>query len=153
MSDPVAAREALIIEAIGEAARLIESVERLAPEIQEMGREIDRATACLHDALAAFEARITASTEKAKEYLVSRVVARTEDAARRSIALQGQAMADAARVAFAAELGTTVQRLRTTAQALLEPRGNPWEPWLTHAAAAAVASAATWGLVLYLGQC
>lgn len=151
MSDPVAAREALIIEAIGEAARLIESVERLAPEIQERGREFDRAGAGLRDALAAFEAQITALAERAKVQVVKHILARSEEAARRSIDLQGRAMADAARVAFGGELGATVQRLQSAIQPLIERQERRWETWLTHAAAVAAGSAVTWALSVWLG--
>jgi hypothetical protein len=144
MSDPVAAREALIIEAIGEASNLIESVERLIPELQEMGRKFDRANAGLGDSLAAFEAQVIALTEKAKVQAVKHIVTRTDEAARRSIDLQGRAMADAARVALGGELGATTQRLQSAIQSLVERPGRRWERWLTHAAAAATASAVTW---------
>lgn len=151
MSDPVAAREALIIEAIGEAARLIESVERLAPEIHERGCEFDRARTGLRDALAAFEAQVTALAEKAKVQVVKHLLARTEEAVRRSIDLQSRAMADAARVAFGGELGANVQRLQSAIQPLIEQRQRRWETWLTHAAAAAAGSAVTLALTVWLG--
>ncbi|MBN8490776.1 MAG: hypothetical protein J0M00_05020 [Burkholderiales bacterium] len=151
MSDPVAAREALIIEAIGEAASLIESVERLAPEIQERGREFDRASVGLRNALAAFDAEVTALAEKAKVQVAKHILARTEEAARRSIDLQARAMADAARVAFGGELGATVQRLRSAIQPLIERQERRWETWLTHAAAAAAGSAVTLALTVWLG--
>ena len=47
MNDPVAAREALMIEAIGEAGNLIESVKALTPVLQEIEREIAQAAAGL----------------------------------------------------------------------------------------------------------
>jgi hypothetical protein len=146
MKDPVDAREALVIEAIGDVANLIESVERLTPELQEMRREIDGANAGLRDSLSAFEAQVLALTEKAKVQAVKHILARTDEAARRSIDLQSRAMADAARVAFGADLGATLQRL----QSLHERPGRCWEPWLTHAAAAATASALTWALAVML---
>jgi hypothetical protein len=150
VNDPVAAREALLIEAIGEAANLIESVERLTPEFQEVGREIDRASAGLRDSLAGFEAQVLALTEKAKVQAVKHILARTDEATRRSIDLQGRAMADAARVALGAELGATLQRLQSAIQPLVGRPGRRWEQWLTHAAAAATASAATWTLAVML---
>lgn len=146
MSDPVAAREALIIEAIGEAANLIDSMDRLIPEFQEMAREISRANASLLNSLAAFESRVAALTEKATVVAVKHIFARTDEAARRSADLQSRAMADAARVAFGAELGAALQRLKS----LHEGSERRWERWLTHAAAAATASAATWALAVVL---
>jgi hypothetical protein len=149
VSDPVAAREALIIEAIGEAANLIESVERLTPQFGKMGREFDRANAGLRDSLARFEAQVLALTENAKVQAVKHIVARTDEAARRSIEQQGRAMADAAQKAFGAELGATMQRLQATLRLLIEQRERRWERWLTHAAVAAAASAATCAVVVH----
>jgi hypothetical protein len=144
MKDPVDAREALVIEAIGDVANLIESVERLTPELREMRREIDGANAGLRDSLSAFEAQVLALTEKAKVQAVKHILARTDEAARRSIDLPSRAMADAARVAFGADLGAALQRL----QSLQERSGPRWEEWLTHAAAAVTASAVTWALAV-----
>ena len=44
---------------------------------------------------------------------VKHILARTEEAARQSADLQSRAMADAARVAFGADLGATLQRLQS----------------------------------------
>jgi hypothetical protein len=137
VNEPVGAREALLIEAIGEVVNLIDSVDRLTPGLREATREID---------LAGFESQVLALTEKAKVQAVKHILARTDEAARRSIEQQSRAMADAARVAFGADLGATMQRL----QSLQERPGRRWEQWLTHAAAAATASAATWALAITL---
>ena len=59
-------------------------------------------------------------------------------------------MADAARVAFGAELGATLQRLQAAAQPRADVAARRWEPWLTHAAAAATASAVTWTVAIML---
>ena len=146
MSDPVTAREALLIEAIGEVSNLIESVDRLTPELQEMRCEIDRASTGLHESLAAFEAQVLALTEKSKVVAVKHILAHTQEAARQATALHSRAMADAARVAFGAEVGAALQRLK----ALHERPERRWELWLTHAAAAATASAGTLMLTLTL---
>ena len=146
MSEPVGAREALLVEAIGEMVNLIDSVDRLAPELREASRDIGRASEGLRGSLAGFETQVLALTEKAKVVAVKHILARTEEAARQSADLQSRAMADAARVAFGADLGATLQRL----QALHARPGPRWEPWLTHAAAAATASAATWTLAITL---
>ena len=146
MSDPVTAREALLIEAIGEVSNLIDSVDRLTPELQEMRCEIDRASTGLRESLAAFEAQVLALTEKSKVVAVKHILAHTQEAARQATALHSRAMADAARVAFGAEVGAALQRLK----ALHERPERRWELWLTHAAAAATASAGTLMLTLTL---
>lgn len=137
MTRPSTTREALIVEALGEAATLIRQVEALA---------LDRSCQALVDAhsglegqLATFESQVMALTEKAKVQAVKHIIVRTDEAARRTIELQSRAMSDAARVAFGAELGATLQRI----QALHERPGRRLEQWLTHAAAAATASAIT----------
>lgn len=151
MSDPTTAREALIAAAIGDVAKLLDRIEAIVPALDGSCRALQRASTRLDEELGGFERRLAAMTERAKVHLVQHVAGRTDEAARRSIALQGQAMADAARVAFGAELGATMQRLQATLQPLIERRERAWEQWLTHAAAAAVASAATWGLLAYFG--
>lgn len=149
MNDVVGVREALIIEAIGEAANLIESVQRLTPELQALTDDIDRANKGLHSSLAGFEAQVLALTEKAKVQAVKHILSRTDEAARRSIELQGRAMADAARVAFGAEVGATMSRLQTALQPLIERSQQRWVTWATHGAAAAAGSAVTSALALW----
>lgn len=146
MTSPNTTREVLIVEALGEAARLIRQVEALAPALDRSRQELADAHSGLSGQLAAFETQVLALTERAKVVAVKHVLARTEEAARQSADLQSRAMADAARVAFGADLGATLQRL----QSLHARPGPRWEPWLTHAAAAATASAATWTLAITL---
>lgn len=144
--NPSTPREVLIVEALGEAAKLIRQVEALAPALDQSRQALADAHSGLSGQLAAFEAQVLALTEKAKVVAVKHVLTRTEEAARQSADLQSRAMADAARVAFGADIGAALQRLQS-----LQARPGPrWEPWLTHAAAAATASAATWTLAITL---
>lgn len=146
MMQPSTTREVLIVETLGEAAKLIRQVEALAPALDESRQALADAHSRLADQLAAFEAQILALSEKAKVQVVKHILVRSDEAARRSIELQSRAMADAARVALGAELGATLQRL----QSLQERPKRQWEDWLTHAAAAATASIATWMLTVML---
>ena len=146
MNHPSTTREVLIVEALGEAAKLIRQVEALAPALDRSRQALADAHSGLSGQLAEFETQVLALTEKAKVVAVKHVLTRTEEAARQSADLQSRAMADAARVAFGADLGATLQRL----QSLHARPGPRWEPWLTHAAAAATASAATWTLAITL---
>lgn len=146
MTHPSTTREVLIVEALGEAARLIRQVEALAPALDQSRQALADAHSGLSGQLAAFESQVLALTEKAKVVAVRHVLTRTDEAARQSVDLQSRAMADAARVALGAELGATLQRLQS-----LQARPGPrWELWLTHAAAAATTSAATWTLAVLL---
>jgi hypothetical protein len=153
MTHPSTTREALIVEALGEAAKLIRQVEALAPVLDESRQTLADAHSGLAGQLSEFEAQVLALSEKAKVQVVKHILARTDEATRRSIELQGRAMADAARVAFGIETGATMQRLQATLKPLLERRGQRWESWLTHIAAAAVSAAATWALAVYVAAC
>lgn len=150
MTHPSSTREALLAEALGEAAKLIRQVEALAPALDQSRQALADAHSGLAGQLAAFEAHVATLTEKAKVQAVKHIVARTDEAARRSVEIQGRAMADAARVAFGAEVGATLQRLQSSLQPLLKQPGRRWEQWLTHAAAAATASAVTWTVTVML---
>jgi len=146
MTHPNTTREVLIVEALGEAAKLIRQVEALAPALDQSRQALADAHSGLAGQLAAFEAHVLALTEKSKVVAVKHILARTEEAARRSADLQSRAMADAARVAFGAELGAALQRLKS----LHQGPERRWEWWLTHAAAAATASAGTLMLTVTL---
>lgn len=150
MTQPSTTREALIVEALGEAAKLIRQVEALAPTLDQSRQALADAHSGLQGQLASFESQVAALTEKAKVQAVKHILVRTDEAARRSVELQGRAMADAARVAFGAELGATLQRLQASIRPPAEQKGRRWELWLTHAAAAATASAVTWTFALTL---
>lgn len=143
MNAPGSAREALIVEAIGDLARLIDQAHRLEAAMDESRRALVSAHAQLADQLASFETQVMALAEKAKVQAVSHILARTDEAARRSIALQGQAMADAARVALGVELGATLRSLEVLRQPPACAR-RAHASWLAHAASAAAASAVTW---------
>lgn len=150
MTSPSTTREALIVDALGEAARLIAQVEALVPALDLSRQALADAHSGLAGQLAAFEAQLAALSEKAKVQAVQHILARTDESARRSAEVQARAMADAARVAFGAELGATLQRLQATVHPAAGPPRSRWEPWLTHAAAAATASAVTWAVALTL---
>jgi hypothetical protein len=153
MNDPATAREALIAEAIGDVAKLLVRMEAVAPALHEACGALQQARLDLDEKVADYERRMAATTEFAKNEVVRHIAARTDEASRRSIDHQARAMADAARVAFGIETGATMQRLQATLKPLLERRGQRWESWLTHIAAAAVSAAATWALAVYVAAC
>ena len=151
MADPTTAREALIVEALGEAAKLIRQVETLAPALHSAGRALLEADQHLRAPLAGVEGRMAAMAENAKTRSAHYLATRVDEAARQSIEQQSRAMADAARVAFAAELGTTLQRLQAAMQPLLGGRERRWDRWMTYVAIATAASSVTWSLAIVLG--
>ena len=153
MDRPGTAREALIAEAIGDVARLLDRAEALQRAMLESSQALVEARAQLADQLAAFEIHVAALTEKAKVQAVKHILVRTDEAARRSVDTQTRAMAEAAHTLFKAEIEPALERLAMPLQRLVRKVDRPWEQWLTHAATAGVASVATWVLAAYLGSC
>jgi hypothetical protein len=146
MTHPSTAREALIVEAIGDVAELVKAVEVLAPRLDAACQALQQASVRLHDELAGFESRLAALTENAKTATSRYLAARVVEATRRSIDEQSLAMSEAARTAFKAEFG---QRLQTLLQPLLEQREQAWRRCLTHAVAAGAGCVATWVMAAY----
>lgn len=150
MNGPGSAREALIAEVVGDLARMFDRAEALERSMALSRQALADAHSRLGDQLAAFEAQVTALTERAKVQAVRHIVARTDEAARRSIDQQSRAMADAARAAFDAELGATVHRLHSMLHPLVGRQRRPWERWLAHAAIAVAASSVTWVIAAWV---
>jgi hypothetical protein len=153
VNDIITAKEALLVEAIGDFVTLMQRIETLQLAMDESHQALASANDGLRDQLAAFEGRMNAVTETARTKAVRHLVAHVDNATRRSIELQSRAMSEAARVAFGAEFSATMQRLQSALQWLLEQRARRWERWLTHALAAGAGSAVSLGLTaLFLAR-
>ena len=143
------AREALIVETIGDIAALLDRVEALGPTIDASCQAAVEANAKLTAALEALEGRMAGVTETARTQVVQHITQRTAEAARRAQELQSRAIAEAARELFRVEAERSLHRLAQAMQSV-SPRKPPvWEAWLTHAATAVAASAATWTLMVW----
>lgn len=149
MMPPSTAREALIVETIGGIAALLDRVEALGPTIDVSRQAADDASARLTVALEAFEARVAAVSETARTQVVQHVVKHTEEAARRAQDMQSRVLAAAAREVFRGEVERAMQRLAQAMQSASATKPPVWEAWLTHAATAVAASAATWLLIAW----
>ncbi|WP_088283001.1 hypothetical protein [Ideonella sp. A 288] len=153
MSGPSNTREALIAEAIGDLGTMMRDMAALAPLLEDSREALLQAKDELRESLADFQNRVLAISDNAKTQTVKYMAVKADEMTRRSIDQQGRAMADAARVALGAEVGAMLQCWQATLQALIDQqRTRRWEAWLTHVAAAAVASAATLGLLTFLGH-
>lgn len=152
MNAPSSAREALIAEALGEMATLLERVEAVNPALETSRLALVGASANLARQATAIERHMTALTENAKAQAVQHIARRTEDMARESGQAQIRAMEEAARMLFRTEVGPALQRVAIPLQHLadLAHRGaRPWQAWLTHAATAAVTACVTWALATW----
>ena len=148
MKPPSTAREALIAEAIGEVARLLDRVEALMPALDASREAAAEAGSQLAAGLEALEDRMAAVTDTARTQVVRHIVRRTEDAGRRAQETQSRAIAAAAREVFRVEVERSIQHLASAVQAASFRKPPAWEAWLTHAATAVTASAATWVLTV-----
>lgn len=153
MNGTSSAREALIAETLGEMAALLDRVEAVAPALDASRLALINASTELAGQVAAFESRMAGITENAKMQAVKHIARRTDEITRVSAEAQTRAMEEAARMLFRTEVGPALQRVAMPLQHLadLAHRGaHPWQHWLTHAATAAAASAATWSLAAWL---
>lgn len=147
MSEPTTAREALIVEALGEVALLLDRFESVTSSM-EVGRlGLANASAELEGRLRAFEAGTASVAQQVQAKAIEHIVRRTAKATTEAVELQTRAMTAAARVAFSAEVDSNLARLTRLLQQTLHRIDRPWELWLTHAATAAVSSAFTWWAV------
>jgi hypothetical protein len=144
MNRPTTAREALIVEALGDVARLLDRVESLQSSMDAARLALVKENAALGNRLNSFATGMSSITQQAKIKAVEHIVQRTNDATRQSIDAQTRAMNVAARLAFTEQLTPTLARLTVSLQQLVQRVDRPWELWVTHAATAASSAALTW---------
>jgi hypothetical protein len=144
MNGPTTAREALIAEALGEVALLLDRVEALTSSMEVGRMALANARAELSAGLNAFETRMESVTDQAQTRAIEHIVRRTGEATRLSIEVQTRAMSEAARQAFTAQLDSTLARLASSVQHLIQRVDRPWELWLTHVATAVASAILTW---------
>lgn len=153
MNNLSSAREAFIVETLGEVAALLDRVEAVAPALDVSRLALIHASTELADQVTAFERRMAGITENAKVQAVKHIARRTDEIARGAVETQNRVMEESARMLFRTEVGPALQRVAMPLQHLadLAHRGaRPWQHWLTHAATAVVASALTWALAAWL---
>lgn len=104
---PPSAREALIAEALGEVASLLDRVDGVVQALELATASATDACARIDARAAAFEASTGALVEASKQHLVRHVAMKTEELGRAAGEAQVQAMRDL----FRDELGPLVERL------------------------------------------
>ena len=144
MSGPSSAREALIVEAIGDVARLIDQAQALTAAMESKQLELVRADAQLSAQLDAFGARIASLSERAKVEVVRHVARQAEELNRRANSAQVAAMRDAAQGLFRSEFQAGFDRLAVLLQLLVDRVNRPWVLWATNAGTALLAATVTW---------
>lgn len=138
MSGPSTAPEALIAEAIGDMARLLDRADALQRAMTDSRQACVSAHAQLSQQLSAFEAQVHGITEEVKVRAVKHILVCTDEAARRSVDAQTRALSEAAQALFRSELEPAMRRLAAPLGILVQRLDRPWRGWLIQAATAAV---------------
>jgi len=147
MNAPSTAREALIVEALGDVAALLDRVEALTSSMEAARLALDNAGSELGNRLKDFEAEVSAVTQQVKLKAVEHIARRVGETTNIAIEKQTRAMNSAARLAFSAQVDSNLARLISSLQQVLQRVDRPWDLWLTHAATAATSTGMTWWLV------
>lgn len=146
MTQPISAREALIVEAIGELQLLLDRLEAVAPALEAASKELGDVSAGLAGQADAIEARIATCADAATALAVKHVARQAHEIARAASCAEAQAMQTAGRALFQAELGPTLQLLAGSINTI-QRRASMWQAgWGAIAITAVTTSALTWVL-------
>jgi len=143
MTSPSSAREALIVEALGDVARLLDRVEALTLSADSTRIALECASAQLTRDLASLGTDIQVIAHQAKVGVVEHVLKRVNKAAGDVMAAQAQAMASAARLAFSEQADSNLARLTKLLGQVPYRVDRPWETWMAHVATAVASSLVT----------
>jgi hypothetical protein len=140
MSPPSSAREALIVELMGEVSALLDRVDALVLTLNTTCDAVNLASANLEARATQVEVRLASLTEAAKSQAVRHIARRTQELAQRLAENQTKAMHMAAQAAFRTELAPALGQLKP----MLSVRNQ----WWSHAATAACSSLVTAALIM-----
>ncbi len=153
MNRPSTAKEALIAEALGDMATLLERIEKLGPVMDISHRQLVQISKDLIREVSMFETRMTDFRFKTIDVAARQIDQRTDEAATRILNAQIAAMQSAARDMFNKEVHPVVNRTIAQLEHLArpaQPDQNRWLPWLTHSAAFVTGAALTWLVVVMI---
>ncbi len=142
-------REALIVEALGDIALMLERIEAIAPALASTSDAVMSAADSLTTRSADAESRFTAFTQHAATHLSEHLAHRSQELARAAVEIEAQALHATARKILQEELGPPVQRLARSLNDNAHRRLH-WPSVVVGAVTAVVASAAAWPGALYL---
>ncbi len=147
------AKEALIAEALGDMATLMDRVEAVPPAMNRSHQALAAISERLVQQISTFELRVATLAQKAIEITATHIDRRANAVATKTLHEQTLAMQATARETLNRELYPAVNRVVTQLEyltRLAQPRHNPWMPWLTHGAAFVTGAALTWLIVVMI---
>jgi hypothetical protein len=154
MNRPSTAKEALLAEALGEMASLVERVETLAPELEASRQALVLSHKELVNEVATFRTQMTQVIGFAKVQTAKQIGQFADEAAKRLIAIQTESMKSAGRELFRAEIDPVVRQVVQQLQELAERQSHHVMSIWSYAGAAmggcvlSLASAAFWTWLL-----
>ena len=143
MNEPSTAREALIVEALGSVASLLDRIELTTSSMETSRIALANASAELGDRVEKFEAGTASVAQQIQVRAIEHILKRTGKATSDSIELQARAMSAAAQLAFSEQVHSELARLSAALRQASERLDRPWDVWLTHAATATISAAVT----------
>lgn len=151
MNRATTAREVLIVEALGDVARLLDRIDTMTPAMNSTLRALVKANADLGDRVNAFESHMAALTENAKQKTVEHVVRRTNEVFQQSFEVQSKLMTDSARKILNEELGSTLTWFNETLKRLVERIEKPaWELWWIYVATIVATAGTTFAVTAFV---
>lgn len=153
MNRPSTAKEALIAEALGDMAGLIDRLEKLAPVMSIAHQELVQSSHALVSKVSMFEFRMSDISQNPVELCVKQIEQKASGVCAQTLNSQILAMQSAAREMFNKEFHPVVNRTVTQLEylaRLAQPDQNRWLPWLTHGASFVTGAALTWLTVMMI---
>lgn len=150
MNCPSTAKEALLAEALGDMASLVDRLDLMAPKVDASRQALLKSSESIAREIAKFAPDMQAFTHHAKVQTEKYVNRHLTEATASSREAQLRAMQEGAREMFKKEVDPVVRQVSAQLQQLAllaQPRKNPWVPWLTHGAAFVTGAALTWLVV------
>ena len=144
------AREALIVEVIGDVAKLIDRVGTLTLAMNASHKKLADVAIKLGGCIEPLKAHLAEAVTQTQNSAVEHIRRRTGEIAMDSMRRQTQAMEDAARAIIEREIGPPLRQLASTLQLLVERTRRPqWETWATYAATGAASATFAASIVLF----
>ena len=151
MNRSTTAREALIVEVIGDVDKLIKRVEALTPAMNASERKLSAAAEQLGGCLEPLQAQLREDIIRNQNAAVNHVRRLNGEIAAHSTQDQILAMRAAARRIIEEDVKPELRDLASTLRVLIERTRRPqWETWATYAATGTLPTILGVGLTYYL---
>jgi hypothetical protein len=144
---PTTAQEALLVEALGDAAELFDRVEILTRQLDATRQALNDANLELQSRLVALEAVSATATKRLTAAHTDQTARQTMLALQLLTKSQTGVVRETVRQTLAEQFDPRLAEHAELLQKLLSRIEPPWDGWLTQIASAACSAALTWWLV------